>query len=402
MLVISALLLVPVIVNFAKISVAAYKLPIEDFGRFSLYLGLTSAFVYFFNSGLYEGHLKYFSELQIEKRSHRLVLLQVRAEFVSFTLLMVAIVITLFGLREIDPSESTFILATVFASHVQAHSNLITAHARVMNNLLRVGVILSARSVLSTFLFISLIMRGDIEVAKAYLYENIAITLLYGMYLSSRIKFRHIANVFNATSVIKHGVWQCYASSSRYFFLALERYVASLLLSPVAMGVYGRLMVAFQVMVVGGGVISQFVQQKILINALSRGVRATGIQLLRYQGAIVTIFFVMISVVIFAAPDFLMYFATFFIGREITIWGCCAIYLAGLISGTSLIDSLALGSSNGFAFLRIQILSGLVWCVFVWICYGVLDAWSLSLQAFSFLALIVLLSVGNMRFILLH
>jgi hypothetical protein len=398
----SALLLVPLIVNFAKISFAAYKLPLPDFGRFSLYVALSSALVYFLNSGLYEGHLKYFSLLQIEKRSRRLCCMQIRAEFVSFTILMIAIIITLIGLQAIESSESNFILAMVFASHVQAHSNLITAHARVSNNLLRVGAILSARSLLSALLFIGLIMRGDIEVANAYLYENIAITLLFSMYLSLRIKFRHMGNAFNQVSVMKHGVWQCYASSLRYFYLALERFAASLLLSPVAMGEYGRLMLVYQVMVVGGGVISQLVQQKILINALSRGVRATGIQLLRYQGVIVSVTIVIASVIFFIASDFLMHFAAVFFGRDIMLWGCGAIFLAGLISGTSLIDSLALGSSNGFAYLKIQVLSGLVWSSLFWMCYGFLDPWTLNLQAFSFLALTVLLIVGNVRFVSLH
>lgn len=398
----STLLLIPLIINFAKITFAAYKLPLADFGRFSLYVALSSALVYFFNSGLYEGHLKYFSLLQIQKRSRRLCSLQIRAEFVSFTILMIAIIITLFGLHVIESPESNFILAMVLASHVQAHSNLITAHARVSNNLLRVGGILSTRSLLSTLLFIGLIMRGDIEVANAYLYENIAMTLLFSIYLSLRIKFRHMGYAFNAASVMKHGVWQCYASSLRYFYFALERFAASLLLSPVVMGEYGRLMLVYQVIVAGGGVISQLVQQKILINALSRGVRATGVQLLRYQGFIVSVTMVIASVVIFIASDFLIHFATVFFGRDITLWGCSAIFLAGLISGTSLIDSLALGSSNGFAYLKIQVLSALVWSSLFWMCYGFLDPWTLNLQAISFLALNVLLIVGNVRFVSLH
>lgn len=396
------LLLLPLIVNFSKISFAAYKLPLEDFGRYSLYVGLSSALVYFFNSGILEGHLKYFSILQIEKRSRRLSVLQIRAEFVSFSVMMIAITIAQIGLQVIDSSESNFILAMILASHVQAHSNLITAHARVSNNLLRVGAILSGRSILSALLFIVLILCDNINVAKAYLYENITITLLFGVRVTLCIKFRHIVNAFSSVSVIKHGVWQCYASSLRYFYLAFERLVASQLLSPVAMGEYGRLMLLYQVMVAGSGVISQLVQQKILVNALSRGVRATGIQLLKFQGSIVIVSMVMASTVIFMASDFLMHFIPFLFGREIMLWGCGAIFFAGLISATSLIDSLALGSSNGFSFLKIQAVSGLIWLALFGVFYTVNDVWTLNLQAISFLALTVLLIVGNVCFVSLH
>ena len=398
----SALLLAPLIINFTKISFAAYKLPLADFGRFSLYVGISSAFAYFLNSGLYEGHLKYFSLLQIEKRSRRLGLLQTRSELVSLLILMMVIIIAAIGLQAIESSESTFVLAMVFAAHVQAHSNLLTAHARVINNLIRVGSILSVRSIVSAIFFIGLIWDGDIVVAKAYLYENIAMSLFFCMFLAFRIKLRHVVNALNAVSVIKQGVWQCYASSLRNFYFALERFFASLLLSPDALGVYGRLMLVYQVMVVGGGVISQFVQQKILINALSRGVKATGIQLLKFQCTIVSVTMVMAFLVSLMSSDLLMHLLTVFMGQDIMLWGCVAIFLAGLISGTSLIDSLALGSSNGAAFLKIQVLSGLLWGALFWMCYGVLYLWTLNLQALFFLVLNILLIVGNIRFVLLH
>lgn len=398
----SALLLSPIIINFAKISFAAYTLPLTDFGRFSLYVGISTAFAYFFNSGLYEGHLKYFSVLRIEKRSRRLVILQARSEFVSLLLLMTVITITLIGLLAIESSESTFVLAMVFAAHVQAHSNLLTVHARVSNNLMRVGSIIFARSIISAILFIGFILDGGAVVAKAYLYENILISLLFCIFLSFRIKFRHLVNAFKALSVIKQGVWQCYASSLRNFSFALERFFASLILSPDALGVYGRLLLVYQVIVVGGGIISQFVQQKILINALSRGVKGTGIKLLKYQGIIVSVAIVIAFFSSLALSDFLMQLLSVFMGKDILLLGCGAIFLAGLISGTSLIDSLALGSSNGVAFLKIQFLCGLIWIALFWMCYGLLHDWTLNLQSFFFLVLNLLLFVGNIRFVFLH
>ena len=398
----SVLLLAPLIINFAKISFAAYELPLTDFGRFSLYVGLSSAFVYLLNSGLYEGHLKYFSVLLLEKRSRRLGSLQVRAEFISFGLLMMAIFITLMCLSAIDFPESTFVLATVLASHVQSHSNLITAHARVTNDLLRVGFILSLRSLLSTILFICLITYGEIEVAKAYLYENITMILIFKVYLLFRIRFWHMIKVFNVLSVIKNGAWQCYASSLRSFYLALERFFASLILPPVVMGEYARLMILYQVMVVGGGLISQFLQQKILIDALSRGVKVAGIQLLKYQGAVISLAAVIILFLFVIFSDFFIHYAALLLGPDVALWGCGVVLLAGLISGTSLIDSLALGSPKGFAFFRIQILSGFLWIALFGMCYVFLNSWSLNYQAFSFLILTLILIFGNIRFVLIH
>lgn len=427
------LLLTPLIINFAKISFAAYQLPIADFGRYTLYVGLSSALTYILNSGLYEGHLNYFSILQHSLRSRRISWLQVRAEFVSFILLIFALFITKIGLWLFDPKESIFVLAMVIASHVQAHSNLITAHDRSINNLMRVGVILSCRSILSATLFIGFIVYGEISVGEAYLYENIIISLTFSIYFSLRFRFRNkylcisfselsrhnllifktvifrktfsctlMSGVFNPLYIIKRGVWQCYTSSVRSIFFAIERYLASLLLSPQAMGEYGILLLVYQLMITIGGVISQLVQYQILFDALSNGIKAKGIQLLKYQGAIIGVMVITVSVLFFLVPNSFIHLVSSIVGSEIPICGASAIFLAGLISGTNLIDSLALGSSKGLAFIRIQVLCGLSWIVLFAVSSSILDTWTLNQQAIMLLALIGFFLLGNVRFVKIH
>ena len=398
----SSLLLLPITINFAKILYAAYALPIVDFGRYSLYIGLSSALVYLFNSGLYEGHLKYFSILKIGHRSFRLSLLQVKAEIVSFVMLLLAVCISIFILFVFKPLEEIFILAMVISSHVQAHANLLTTHARVNNDLIKVGAILSIRSFLSSFFFIGLISYGGFSVWVSYLLESLALAVLFGFYLISRINFRHNLNLFSSISVIKYGVWQCYASSIRYIFFATERFVASLLLSPSAMGEYGRLMLFYQVVMVGGGVISQLVQQRILFNALFKGVKSTGILLLKYQSIIVGCAISTLIVFFALSPNTFNNCVKVIAGPNISVFGAFSIIVSGLIAGTSYIDSLALGSSKGTDLILIQTLGGIIWAIIFFALVGFFTLWSLNLQALMFLILILLLLVGNIRFVLLH
>lgn len=398
----SAFFLLPSVIVFSKITFAAYYLPLSEFGRLSLYLGISSALVYIFNSGLYEGHLRHFSALQLGGRSRRLSLLQLRAECLSFVGLIIGILLTSAFLFTEITSESAYLMATIFAAHAQSHLNVTTARDRVRNDLLRVAIFHIIRALVPALVFVGLVFFSGADAATAYLCENIALTLILVVYLVIRIRVRCLRNVHQSLGYVKSGIWLCYASSIRQFYFAVERILASLLLSPLAMGEYGRLLLIYQIFIVLGGVISQFLQQRVLIRALSVGVRTTGFLLLKYQGILILVGLVFVLTPFTIFPDYLFNLINVLLGPNVNFWAFSAILLSGLLAGTSLVDSLALGSSRGIKFLKFQAVGGLIWVTGFFVLSNFFDPWTINLQSIGFLGLILFFALGNIRFISIH
>lgn len=401
-LLVSALLMVPVAISLFKISFAAYSVPLADFGRYSLYLSISAALVYVFNSGLYEGHLNYFSKIILSKRANRIKWLQARAELVSFYGLAVVLLIASISLAFFPLDESSFILALVFGAHLQAHSNLVTAQARVEQKLLRVGVILTFRAVLSTLIFVGLIIWKNVSIGTAYLAEGMLITICHAVYLAARMHLWNFPDFSRVWLIARLGVWQCYASSVRLGIFALERLAASFLLTPIEMGIYGRILISYQVMVVSGGIVAQILQQKVLYSVLSGSVRKTGVRIFKYQSAIIlTVIFLISTVWMLGYFDSI---TQLFIPIDsgASSWALISILIAGAIMGTSLNDSLALGSSRGRALVIIQLASGVLWCVALLVVSKTMNIWSINLQATMYLSLIVFYFFGSVCYVMLH
>lgn len=399
---ISALLLLPVAINFLKVSYVAYVVPLEDFGLYTLYLSLSSSLVYVFNSGLYEGHLKYFSTFYLSRRLARIRWLQIHAEIASFWGLFAALLLEAVICMVFHFPETEFLSAMILSAHVQAHSNLVTTHARVENNLVRVGMILTLRSTLSAFLLVGLIAWRRAEIGEAYLMEGLCVTVAHGAYLSSRTRFRLMLRFVKAVAIAQIGFWQCYASSIRNMLFALERFTASFLLSPIEMGVYGRILLVYQVMVVAGGTVSQLFQQKILSYSLSRGVRYIGLIILKYQILAISSAGCFLFCICFLFSIDYFQFSSKFLGSGVKMWGFVIIVLSGVIVGTSLGDSLALGSSKGLAFVGIQILTGFIWCLTLLAVVALTGNWSIGMQALMLFVMTCFLFLGNALFVLLH
>lgn len=396
------ILSIPLVLNFFKSIVILNIVPTVDFGRFSLYTSSAAAIAYLFNSGFYEGSITYFTALSLGRRNKRIVSLSVRLEVFSFVILFIVLTLVAIFCFLFKPSEALFFFGTILSSYGQSHLNLTTSYLRIKSDFTRLGYIMLLRSGISFFIMITLIKCFDLNISQAYFCDGVLIAIVFLIYIYKRLRLRYFFRILETVKIARLGFWQCYASAFRSLLFSVERFAASVLLSPTAMGQYAKLMVFYQVAVTGGGLISQIFQQRIVSDALSKGVKSVGFAIIKLQLYLISTISVSVLIISLIIYQWGGVAVVENLGLNLVGSAFTLVLLSGLIEGTSVFDSLALASDRGFLLIQLRILVLLIFLSGLIIAKIYFCLWTTTHQSVAFLILTILNYFFSVIFIYLH
>lgn len=398
----SVIILTPFLLNFFKTIIILKIVPTVDFGRFALYTSSAVAMTYLFNSGFYEGSITYFTSLSLSQRCKRIVSLRVQLELASLVMLFITLIVVVVACNVFKLSESIFIFGAIISSHGQSHLNLMTSHLRARGDILRLGYVMVARSCFSFIITVSLVKLFNFKISEAYLFDGIAIAVCFIAHIYHGVRFKHFFKIFETIKIVNLGIWQCYASAVRSLLFAVERFFASILLSPTDMGQYAKIMVFYQVATTSGGLIAQFFQQSIVIKSLSKGVKSVGLRILRFQIYLMVTISAIILLFLFSIYQCVNVSVIESLELNLLKSALFAVLFSGIIEGTSVFDSLALASNKGFLLIRLRLsvlfafIAGLILVV------PYVELWTITHQSVAFLLLTILNYFISIMFIYLH
>jgi hypothetical protein len=363
-----------------------------QFGNYTLVIVYSVWFSYVINSGIYEGLLKRYAQFFEEDKKDKINTLNNKIS--SFWLLLLVIV-TLFISFFAAISSFYFFSAGLLLSFSTVSFNVYCAKYRVLSNIFRISFIQLLRLTISLLITYTLILNTNfgldiILFIDALVLCFISILIFLPSFVSTFSFKRFTKDYFEIALTARN---LTYVSALRALCLVLERQTASFLFEDVVFSQYAQILLLFQAMIVGFGLVPQLWQQNIMYWTLKKGVQKA---LIIQSYCISLLLFLWIIFWLFISLIPFPFIHPFLENMNVILLVGCA----GVVYGASFIDSILLGTKRIEKLVPVYISVIFSWLFIIIILIYNTKSWSLEYQAGTLLLVSLMIIIAPSIYII--
>ena len=343
------ILVVSAVFGLSKLLLFRYIFNGPEFGNYALAIVYSQFLMYFLSPGADCGLIRQTTKLFLGKKnefktefSHLFSIL-----FILATFTVVALIISLFAL---GLANDAFYFFVILMAYGQILINGISIRFRVLGHFKVMGAVHILRiGIMSVPLYLAY-FNFPIDANSILIFESLLglvfclVTALALRLISFSFTLKHCQDFYKLSRV---GLSLSISALIKSATFSGERSLAKLLLTPNDFGIYSTFMIGFQVIFMGGSIIGQPIQRKVLLMAEQGNFNLAKESLLKFH----ILIFAILAFVIFVA------FMSGINAFELNVVTLLLIVASAFLVGFSFYDNLVLAVAEGVLYIKILIIT---------------------------------------------